>query len=212
MFCSVGRVNLPGMPLIQGPTGIENVAYLIQVDPTSAGYPAPVGAMAYSFATSTLYVKTGSGAADWTKIPITGGTAAFGAVSSLGWPVPFVAYTDAIDLSVTGTYQVVQPVAARLFRILAPQWEIKSKTGTVSASPTFQVGTNSGINDINSSGTAAGFTSQAAETAVLTSTAVSPTPYPDLSANGVRVQVTAGATLTGALTARLVMLCALMPL
>lgn len=124
------------------------------------------------------------------------------------FPPAFAAYSDVIDLATTGTYVVLPPIAGRLYRVLAPVWEIKSKPGAVSVSPTFQVGTNASIDNIVASGTAAGFISQPAETSV-SLTAVSPIPFGDLTANGLRVQVTAPAT--GALTARLVLLAAIIP-
>jgi hypothetical protein len=56
------------MPIVQGATGLENVAYIIQVDPTTRGYPAPIGAFAYSFSTNKLYVKVGEGVTGWVSI------------------------------------------------------------------------------------------------------------------------------------------------
>jgi len=46
--------------------------HLIQVDPTSRGYPAPVGDFAYSFFTNTLYFKIGDGLTDWSGVEADG--------------------------------------------------------------------------------------------------------------------------------------------
>ncbi len=56
------------MPIVQGANGFDAVAHIIQVDPTVVGYPALVGALAYSFSTNQLYAKIGGTNTDWTPV------------------------------------------------------------------------------------------------------------------------------------------------
>lgn len=80
------------MPIVQSATGLENIAYVIQVDPTVAGYQAPVGSLAYSTYTGTLYVKVGAALTAWTAVTARGnlGTYAF--------------MSDEVDMVTPGTY------------------------------------------------------------------------------------------------------------
>ena len=58
------------MPIIRTADGLDAVSYLIQVDPSVVGFPAPVGAWAYSFGTNALYFKTGSATTEWTRVTV----------------------------------------------------------------------------------------------------------------------------------------------
>jgi hypothetical protein len=114
----------------------------------------------------------------------------------------FVVYTAAIDLTTTGTYQVLPAMPYRLDRSTMT-WEIESKSGTVSVNPTWQVGSNNSIDDICPSQTPTGFTTGAIHAIVAAPTSFGTNLMYDLTTNGVRIQVTAGATgVTPVLTAR----------
>jgi hypothetical protein len=121
-------------------------------------------------------------------------------------------YTAPIDLTVTGTYQVIPPVAKRFDRNTTA-WEIKTKSGTISTNPTWQVGANAAVDNLLPSQTPTGFTTNAVETSTAAATSfVTPTPFVDLTTNGLRIQVTVAATGTNpVLTARFRILGALLP-
>jgi hypothetical protein len=113
-------------------------------------------------------------------------------------------FSDPIDLTATGTYVVIPAMSSRL-RIVQSLWEIKTKGGTVSVNPTYQAGTDSpNYSNYYASQTTAGFTTQAVET-IVAPTAVVPNLIVDLTASGLKVKVTAGATGTNpVLTARFI--------
>lgn len=106
-------------------------------------------------------------------------------------------YTGVIDLTQTGIVTIIPPTPLR-FRQLAISFEIKTTTGA-SVSPTFQVGADSAISNYAASQTVAGLASGAAES--IQSAAGATPAAQDLTTNGMRISVTAGATAT-ALTAR----------
>jgi hypothetical protein len=138
---------------------------------------------------------------------VTGRATATGGVVHCAW------VSEVIDLTVTGTYDLVPPVGYRFDRG-AVAWEIKSTGGTISTSPTYSVGANDATyNDYLAAQTSAGFTTQAAETIVSPGSFVTPTPVRDISANGIKIVVSVAATGTSpVLTARLRMLGTLVPI
>ncbi len=111
--------------------------------------------------------------------------------------VCFAAYSDVIDLTITGTYVVLPAMPFRL--VLARSiFEIKTVTAC-SVSPTLAVGSNSAsFNNLTAAGTFGAFTTGAAETIVSISVTANAI---DLTASGLQINVSGGATAT-ALTAR----------
>lgn len=155
-------------------------------------------------AAGNLYVSA-DGGATWTlqqlppsDIPLATPSAAglMPAVGASGGTVQQF-YTGVIDLTQTGIVTIIPPTPLR-FRQLAISFEIKTTTGA-SVSPTFQVGADSGISNYAASQTVAGLASGAAES-IQTAAGVAAAAQ-DLTTNGMRISVTAGATAT-ALTAR----------
>ncbi len=122
-------------------------------------------------------------------------------------------YSATVDLTTTGVYVLIPPTAARL-RVTAAIWELKAVGGTRSVAPTFSIGGNSPNYDNNnaSQAGAAGMLTQAAETAVTGPTGINPNPFVDLTTNGLKLNVTAGATGAGiVLTARLLIIGGFVP-
>lgn len=172
-----------------------------------ATYPVPIGIIgdvsAYSRNSTVVaaVVMPGLTAADFAKL----------ATVPAGVGITDAAFTQVIDLTATGTYTIIPPTPARLGLVLDLAWEIKS-VNACSVSPTYSVGSNSpNFNNKNVSQTAAGFTTQAAETRVANTSSVAPVPVLDLSTDGLKVNVTGGATAT-ALTARYGIAFYLLPL
>jgi len=126
---------------------------------------------------------------------------------------PFQAFTSQIvDLTTTGTYQVIPPMGRRLFRSSA-NWEWKTVSGTISTNATYQGGCNSTVDDTFPSHTPTGFTTAAVETnSGAPSSFVSPTPVCDLTSFGFRVKVTVAVTgTTPVLKGKFIQLGALLP-
>lgn len=123
-------------------------------------------------------------------------------------------YTSDVDLlTFTGLMVVMPPLPYRV-RIISQFWEIRSKSGTISTNPTYSVGSNdSSYNDYCASQTTAGFTTQANET-IIGPTNVNPGVTNSIAASGYKVNVTVAATgsSTPVLTARFVVLIALLPI
>jgi hypothetical protein len=119
-----------------------------------------------------------------------------------------VCYSDIIDLTTTGVYVIIPPIAARMGRIVTAQFEIKTITSST-VSPTLSLGTNSAsFNNAAASQTVAGLTTGAAES--LQSITGATNSNLDLTTSGLQLNVTGGATAT-ALTARLIATYYLVP-
>jgi hypothetical protein len=166
--------------------------------------------MAASIAAGDV-VTFARGYADRLEVPgnliVSGRATVSGGVTHCAW------VSEVIDLTVTGTYDLVPPMGYRFDRG-AVGWEIKSTGGTISTSPTYSVGANAATyNDYLAAQTSAGFTTQAAETIVSPGSFVTPTPVRDISANGLKVVVSVAATgVAPVLTARLRILGTLVPI
>lgn len=94
-----------------------------------------------------------------------------------------------------GVGVIVPPTAIKLSSGGGGVILLTAKDGTVTVAPTLQIGTNAAINDLNGSQTPAGFTTQAVDTRIVLTT---PSPVGanlSLATNGIRYNVTAGATL-----------------
>lgn len=100
-----------------------------------------------------------------------------------------------IDLTTTGVYQILPPMPYRFNRSTGA-WRIREKGGTVSVNPTWQIGTNAAVDDVNPSNTPTGFTTAVVNQEMGAPTAFATTFFWDLSQFGLRVQVTAPATGT----------------
>lgn len=142
----------------------------------------------------------------------------YGWANSMTLSQTMEAYTDVIDLTTTGVYVVLPPIAGRLGRpgaAVGPgAWHIVAVGGTRSVAPTFSAGSNDATYD-NVYASAVGsalLLSQAAATVVTAGSAVSPFPTVDMTASGFKVNVTAAATGAGiVLTARFVMTFTIVP-
>jgi hypothetical protein len=122
-------------------------------------------------------------------------------------------YTEVIDLVTTGTYNLVPPMGYRFDRGLTA-WQIVSTGGTIATSPTYSVGSNaSSYNDYLAAQTSAGFTTQAANTFISPGSFATPAPAKDISASGLKVVISIGATGTSpVLTGRFRIVGSLIPL
>ncbi len=121
---------------------------------------------------------------------------------------PMRAWVSAIiDLTTTGTYNVIGPTPMRFLNI---QCRLEVKTSTSSTvSPTLQGGTDAGASNLFASQSVAGLVGAAVES-TFSLLPINPLPAVDLTANGFSLKVTAGATAT-ALTARLILTGMLAP-
>lgn len=104
-------------------------------------------------------------------------------------------YSAELDLTAIQTLTLVPPLAYRQTAIGAAGLAITQKDGTVTVGPTLQAGTDAGISNLCAS------TVQAALAAAALNTKVSLTGQPvttaglDMTTNGIRLQITVGATL-----------------
>ncbi len=138
----------------------------------------------------TVIATADDDARQWVFFQIAGGTGS-----------RVVVTTPEIDFTQAQTISLLPPVNYHgIAAINAPLAYITQLDGTVSASPTYQVGSNSTMDNIVVSGTTAGFTTQAVNTVVSTTLAnvVSPPNVLDFSQFGVRLQITVGAALGSA--------------
>lgn len=119
-----------------------------------------------------------------------------------------VAYSDVIDFTTTGTYLVIPAIAARLVVDLI-WFELKTTTGA-SVAPTYSMGTDGGVSNVEASQTVSTFASQAAETIITNGVLVLPRPVLDMTSSGLSIKVTNGATAT-AMTGRVLVLYMLLP-
>lgn len=118
-------------------------------------------------------------------------------------------YSAVLDLTQTGLYVIVAPTSGR-FRLSSSVWNIVTST-SVSVAPTMSVGSdNPSYINYHSSQTPAGFTTATATQPVALNVN-NPNNFNDITTNGIKVSITAGATAT-ALTARLFMLGSIVPL
>ena len=126
---------------------------------------------------------------------------------------PFQAfYSQIIDLTTTGTYQVIPVSNKRLFRSSA-NFEWKTVGGTISTNATYSGGCNSTVDDTFPSHTPTGFTTAVVETnSGAPSSFANPTPVCDLSQFGFRVKIITAVTGTSpVLKGRFIQLGALIP-
>lgn len=181
------------MPIVQTAQGFENVAHVIQVDPSSRGYQAPVGAQAFSVLTKTLYVKIGDQPVDWCAVaPVF--------VSSFSeWAPIGTVVTDEIDFTVPGVYTLVPAIP---FTLTGPATSIliTARDGSITTSPVLKFGTNSTNDNYCAQQTgAAGFgTTNAGFRLGSAATSVSPIPVLDMTATGFRMEIVTGAVLNTA--------------
>lgn len=111
-----------------------------------------------------------------------------------------------IDFTQVGTYQVITPMAKHLFIGLGPGASI-IKDGTITTSPTLKIGNNATNDNLCPSTTPAGFISNNSGTRITITTAgVGILADYDLTANGLRLQITSPAVLGTAsyLTGRII--------
>jgi hypothetical protein len=112
-----------------------------------------------------------------------------------------------IDFTQAGIYQVITPIAKHLFVALGPSANIL-KDGTITTAPTLKIGTNASNDNMCPSVTPSGFTTAANGTRVTINVATGgtlPADF-DLTANGLRLQITSPAVLGTAsyLTGRII--------
>lgn len=153
---------------------------------TSDGSPITIGGVSYAVAVlpanADLLLTPGQA---W-PMAQSAGLQAFALVCPVSQEIDFAA--------APATYTIVSPVGLKVPAGVATIIAITAKDGTVTVAPTLQLGTNAGINDIAASQTPGGFVSQAAGTR-LSLTSPSPINSLDLTTNGIRLQITAAATL-----------------
>jgi hypothetical protein len=159
---------------------------------------APTGGFRQGFATITAALLSKLG------LPTLPGAAGNGL-----WLAQY-SYSDVIDFGAGGVVTPIIPPTPGRITSVQILFEIKTRN-TPTVSPTFQIGANSpNYNDVCASQTQALFLTTTAEGGAVSATKINPSPFIDLTTNGLKLNITVGATAT-ALTGRCFALFGVLP-
>lgn len=147
------------------------------------------------------------GSATWPQV-VTANDVSNLATVPAGTGIVFSFVTPPIDLTAVAVTNLLAAMPFRLARISSAiavaSWLIETTSGTLSGDGTFSLGTTSAAfaNIMASQSTPAALRTQAAHTYVTIGTSVSPAFAADLTASGLNLNVTAGISGGGTITAR----------